>query len=154
MIRTSRRIRLCTALLICLLVFIWGNSLMPGEVSQTISNWVQQLLFDTQPTPGDPALAGNGILRKFAHFTEFTALGMTLGWLFGMLNRRKSWPFLSGAAAGCVDELIQSFVPERAPRLLDVGIDSLGVLTGIVLLHLGHTYLKKKSANQSNSGGQ
>lgn len=147
MIRSDKRLRLCTALLICLLVFIWGNSLMPGEVSQTISNWVQQLLFDTRPTPGDPALAGNGILRKFAHFAEFTALGMTLGWLFGMLQRKATWPFWSGVAAACMDETIQRFVPERASRLLDVGIDSLGVLTGIVLLHLGHTYLKRKSAN-------
>ena len=154
MIRTSFRLRLCVALLLCLLAFIWGNSLLPGEVSQAISNWVQQRLLRTRPTPGDPALAGNGIIRKLAHFTEFTALGMTLGWLFGMLNRKRHWPFLCGAAAGCVDELIQSFVPERAPRLLDVGIDSLGVLTGIILLHLGHNYVKKRSANRSNSGGQ
>nr|MBQ8244470.1 VanZ family protein [Oscillospiraceae bacterium] len=154
MIRTSRRLLLCAALLTLLLGFIWGNSLLPGEISQAISNWVQQLLFDTRPTPGELALAGNGILRKLAHFTEFTALGMTLGWLFGMLGRNRRWPLLTGMAAGGIDELIQSFVPERAPRLLDVGIDSLGVLTGIILLHLGHTYLKKRSANQSNFGGQ
>ena len=117
------------------------------EVSQTISNWVQQLLFETQPTPGDPALAGNGILRKVAHFTEFTALGMTLAWLFAMLGKKRHYPLLAGIAAGGIDELIQAFVPDRAPRLLDVSIDSLGVITGIILLHLGYNYVKKRSAN-------
>ena len=143
MIRTNKRLRLCRCLIAALLTFLWGNSLMPGWISQAISDALAWLLLGTKPVGGEMT-AGSGILRKLAHFTEFTALGMTLGWLFGMLNRKRHWPFLCGAAAGCVDELIQSFVPERAPRLLDVGIDSLGVLTGIVLLHLGHTWIIRK----------
>ena len=145
MIRTDRRLRLCAVLTILLLVFIWGNSLMPGEVSQKISNWVQSLLMDSKPdAEGNPT--GNGILRKIAHFTEFAALGMCLGWLFGMLQKRKYVPFLGGVAAACIDETIQAFVPERAPGLWDVCIDSCGVLTGLILLWMGHTYLKKRSA--------
>ena len=147
MIRTDKRLRLCAVLLILLLVFIWGNSLMPGEISQAISNWVQKLLMHTTPDAnGNPQ--GNGILRKIAHFTEFTALGMTLAWLFGMLRKKKVWPLLCGVAAACIDETIQVFVPERAPGLRDVFIDSCGVLTGIVLLHLGHTYFQKRSTNR------
>ena len=148
MIRTDKRLRLCTVLLVLILVFIWGNSLMPGEVSQTISNWVQNLIMDPQPDiNGNPE--GNTILRKLAHFTEFAALGMCLGWLFGMLQKKKGWPFLCGVAAACIDETIQAFVPERAPGLRDVLIDSCGVLTGLILLYFGHTYLKERSANQS-----
>lgn len=143
--RTSRRIRLCTALLICLLVFIWGNSLMPGEVSQAISNWVQDMLFGTRTSPGEVP-AGNTLLRKAAHFTEFAALGGLLCWLFAMLKKGWKPALLSGIAAACIDETIQFFVPERAARLLDVGIDSMGVLTGIALLMLGHTYWKRISA--------
>lgn len=143
MIRTDKRLRLCTLLLVLILAFIWGNSLMPGEISQAISNWVQNLLMETRPdSTGNPA--GNGILRKFAHFTEFAALGMTLGWLFGMLQKKKPVPFLWGVLAACIDETIQAFVPERAPGLRDVLIDSCGVLAGMLLLHFGHTYLKKK----------
>lgn len=145
MIRTSRRIRLCAALLTALLVFIWGNSLMPGEVSQAISDFVQHLLFGTELVPGRIP-TGSGIVRKLAHFTEFLGLGMTLCWLFAMLDRGWKPAFLSGAAAACIDETIQAFVPDRAPRLFDVCIDSLGVLTGIALLLLGHTYFKRRSA--------
>lgn len=147
MIRSKKRLRICTVLLIAILVFIWGNSLMPGRVSQIISNWVQNVLMDTKPdSEGNPQ--GNGILRKIAHFTEFAALGMTLGWLFGMLQKKIHIPFLWGVAAACIDETIQAFVPERAPGLRDVLIDSCGVLAGIVLLSLGHTYIKRIIRNR------
>ena len=146
MIRTDRRLKLCKTLLVLILAFIWGNSLMPGEVSQAISNWVQNLLMDTRPdSSGNPA--GNGILRKIAHFTEFAALGMTLTWLCGMLGKKKGMPFVWGVAAACIDETIQAFVPERAPGLRDVLIDSCGVAVGMVLVYLGHTYGKRKSTN-------
>lgn len=145
MIRTSCRLRLCAALLLCLLVFIWGNSLMPAEISQAISNFVQQLLSGKTIRP-DEVPTGSGLLRKLAHFTEFTALGMTLCWLLGMLHKGWKPALLSGVSVACIDETIQAFVPGRAPRLFDVCIDSLGVLTGIALLLLGHTYFKKRSA--------
>lgn len=145
MIRTDKRLRLCTALLVCNLVFIWGNSLLPGEVSGAFSDWVKTLLESLLPG-GEPSPSGGGLLRKFAHFTEFAALGMCLGWLFGMLGKKNRYPFLCGAAAACIDETIQRFVPGRGPSLRDVAIDSCGVLTGLILLYLGHAYLKKRSA--------
>ena len=145
MIRTDRRLRICSVLLIGLLAFVWGNSMMPGAVSQAISNFVQQLLTGVT-IPADAVPAGNGLLRKLAHFTEFATLGVLLCWRFGMLSKGWKPALLWGMAAACMDETIQAFVPERAPRVFDVCIDSLGVLTGIALLLLGHTYLKKRSA--------
>lgn len=146
MIRTSRRVRLCTALLVCNLVFIWGNSLLPGEISGAISDWVKRIL-EALFAQGPEKPTSGGLLRKLAHFTEFTALGMLLCWRFGMAGKTWKSAFLSGAAAACVDETIQLFVPDRGPAIRDVCIDSMGVLTGIALLLLGHTYLKKRSAN-------
>ena len=35
--RTKRRMTLCAVLLLCNLAFIWGNSLLPAEVSGQIS---------------------------------------------------------------------------------------------------------------------
>lgn len=148
MIRTDKRMRLCTALLICNLVFIWGNSLLPGEVSGAFSAWVKGLLASLFPSDHDDAISG-GLLRKVAHFTEFACLGMCLGWLFGMLQKGKLLPFGCGVLAASIDETIQRFVPDRGPSIKDVCIDSAGVLTGLVLLYLGHSYLKKRSTNQS-----
>ena len=144
MIRTDKRLRLNAALLICVLTFIWGNSLLPGDVSGAFSDWVKSILErlfaqgDAQPTSG-------GLLRKLAHFTEFSALGALLCWRFGMLGKNKAAAFGCGALAACIDETIQLFVPDRGPALKDVCIDSAGVLTGIVLVLLGHTYFKRRT---------
>jgi len=146
--RTDKRLRLCITLLICNLAFIWGNSLLPGEISGAFSDWVKALLANILPVGPDDG-TGGGLLRKAAHFTEFAALGMCLAWLHGMLQKGKLRPFLWGVLAACVDETIQRFVPDRGPSLRDVCIDASGVLTGIILLWLGYHYLKKRSETLS-----
>lgn len=148
MIRTDKRMRLCTALLICNLIFIWGNSLLPGSVSGAISDAVKSVLEAILPGEGTDSSDGF-LVRKAAHFTEFAVLGMLFTWLFGMLQKKRFWPFVCGAAAACVDETIQRFIPGRGPSIRDVCIDSCGVLTGMLLVYLGHTYFKKRTAKQS-----
>ena len=144
--RTDKRLRLCVTLLVCNLIFIWGNSLLPGELSGAFSDWVKALL--AKLFAGDPGeVSGGGLLRKVAHFAEFTALGMCLAWLHGMLDKGRVRPFVWGVLAASVDETIQRFVPDRGPSIRDVCIDSAGVLTGIVLLWTGYSVLKKRSAN-------
>ena len=144
MIRSGRRLRLNAALLICVLTFIWGNSLLPGEVSGAFSDWVKSIL-ETLFVQGTAKPSSGGLLRKIAHFTEFTALGALLCWRAGMLGKHKTAAFGCGALAACIDETIQIFVPDRGPGLKDVCIDCAGVLTGIVLVLLGHTYFKRKT---------
>ena len=148
MIRTEKRLRLCTALLIVNLAFIWGNSLLPGEVSGAFSDWVKAILAKLFSGDADDS-SGGGLLRKVAHFTEFASLGLCLAWLHGMLQKGKLRPFLWGVLAASVDETIQRFVPDRGPSVKDVCIDSAGVLTGIILLWIGHDYFKRRSAKSS-----
>ena len=143
MIRTEKRLRLCILLLILILAFIWGNSLLPGRVSGALSDWVKDML--SMLFPGDkPASTGGGLLRKIAHLSEFTALGMCLCWLTGMLKKHPLLALLSGMAAACVDETIQRFVPDRGPSILDVGIDTCGVILGILILLTGHAIMRKQ----------
>ena len=149
MIRTERRLRLCTALLIANLVFIWGNSLLPGEISGALSNWLKDLLASILPG-GSPGGSGGGLLRKLAHFTEFACLGMCLTWRMGMLQKHSGFALLLGAAAACMDETIQRFVPDRGPSIIDVGIDTCGVIVGMTLLLTGHHFLKRKLSNGGN----
>ena len=148
MIRTDKRLRLCSVLLVCNLAFIWGNSLLPGEASGAFSDWVRNILVSLLPA-GPEGPSGGGLLRKVAHFTEFLGLGMCLAWLHGMLQKGKLRPFLWGVLAASTDETIQRFVPDRGPSVKDVCIDSAGVLTGIILLWLGHDYFKKRSTKLS-----
>ncbi len=146
--KTAGRVRLCVTLLIINLAFIWGNSLLPGELSGIISKWVGQLLQqlfggDLVETP-----QGHGLLRKLAHFAEFCTLGMCLTWLMSMLGKR-SWSGLRlGFAAACTDELIQCFVPDRGPGIRDVLIDTAGVAVGMAMLLAGYAiYQKQKNKN-------
>ena len=86
MIRSKKRLRLCTALLCINLIFIWGNSLLPGHISGALSDWLKDLL---APMFGlTPGGSGGGLLRKITHFVEFACLGMCLTWLFGMLQKK------------------------------------------------------------------
>lgn len=144
MIRTDKRLRLCTVLIVCNLIFIWGNSLLPANVSQAISDAVMELLSRFFSTGGPQGDTGSFLTRKLAHFTEFAALGLLLTWRFGMLGRKKYVPINWGVLAACADETIQCFVPGRGPGVRDVAIDTAGVLTGMLLLTLGHIYFTKK----------
>lgn len=150
MIRTDKRIRICTVLLILNLCFIWGNSLLPGELSGAFSDWVKSVLETLLPGEALGA-SGGGRLRKMAHFTEFMSLGMCFFWLFSMLGKRRILALLCGALAACMDETIQMFVPDRGPSLKDVGIDTCGVITGMILLQIGYGLWKRK--HTTNLGG-
>lgn len=153
--RTKVRLWLCIALLVCNLCFIWGNSLMSGSVSGAFSDWVKSILSAILPGFGSGSSDGGGhLLRKLAHFSEFCCLGLCLSWLIRMVCKRAvQWylfPLLGGFLAACADETIQRFVPDRGPSFLDVGIDTLGVTLGIVLISVGYVIKKKQMMLKEN----
>lgn len=140
----KRNIRICIFLLILDLIFIWGNSLMPADVSQHFSDCVLELLPEFSEEPAQQEEESR-LIRKIAHFTEFTVLGLLLGWLATLL-KRKWWMLIPvGISVACIDETIQMFVPDRGPGLLDVGIDSCGVLMGMFLLNTAYFLIRKRT---------
>ncbi len=141
---TKGRMALCISLTILLLAFIWGNSCLPGSVSGVISGWLSKFL---GLMPSDPQ-GGHGLLRKLAHFTEFTLLGACLCWLFAMLGKKFPIPLLCGFLVACTDETIQCFIPDRGPAFTDVLIDTAGVAVGIGLLLGAFAIYKKKNTLQ------
>ena len=122
----NRRTRLCAALIILNLVFIWGNSMLPGEASAALSDWLGSLLGLGKEDPSQ----GTGLLRKLAHFSEFASLGFLLSWLAYLKGERGFHIFalalLGGLLAACIDESIQMLTPARGPGLVDVWIDTSG----------------------------
>ena len=151
--RTKKRLTLCTVLLTAVLAFIWGNSAMPGETSGALSGWLGEILSHISPIFATEN--GLNVLRKIAHFSEFAALGMCLGWLFGMVMELKtlkySLPFICGVVSAFVDETIQIFAPGRYCSIVDVGIDTAGVLTGMACLILGYTVYKRLRKTQEDA---
>jgi VanZ family protein len=130
------------ALILGVLCFIWGNSLLPGKDSGELSGFIGTLMQKLLPFWDLQSEEGMHLLRKAAHFSEFAALGMSFTWLFGMLSGKKAWslslPLICGAAAAAIDETIQLFSPDRGPSIKDVGIDTCGVIAGIAVLSLLH----------------
>lgn len=151
MVRTDKRLRLCTVLLALNIALIWGNSLLPGEISGAISDFVKSLLLRFFGG-GDGPEGGGLLVRKLGHVTEFACLGVLLRWLFGMLTAKK-WqnylcPLVAGVSVAALDETIQMFVPDRGPHIKDVGIDTLGLLLGIFIISL-ITHIKSKKLKEN-----
>ena len=150
MIRTDRRLRLNRLLTVLLLCFIWGNSMLPGEISGRFSDWVKSILAMLLPGDVPGVTTGGGLLRKIAHFSEFAMLGMCLTWRFGMLEKKKILALVYGFGVACVDETIQRFVPDRGPSLRDVAIDTCGVAAGICLLLLVNKFVRNNKKSKEN----
>ncbi len=132
------RLWLCACLIAVNLMVIWGNSLLPGEISSAISDWVKAVLTRLFSGIQGPDTPGSGLLRKAAHFLEFAALGLLISWLhsilLGVTFQGCLRSLLWGISAAAVDESIQRFVPGRHGCVTDVLIDTAGVIAGIALL--------------------
>ena len=77
------------------------------------------------------------IVRKGAHYTIYTIGGfLIMNYTYSMEKSKKQkilGSLLFGAFYATTDEIHQFFIPGRSARLFDVGIDTLGVLTGILI---------------------
>lgn len=84
------------------------------------------------------------IVRKMGHFLEYMALGCTLVLPFALIFVKKPaihfqnikiflCSELFAAFYSCTDEFHQLFVEGRDGNIIDVGIDSMGALTGILV---------------------
>lgn len=118
-------------------LFIWSRSLYPGVDSRAQSTFVLGIvrpLFEAVGLSDTDTMTF--IIRKTAHFLEYTVLGMLLA-LAGY--KKSAWPqVFYGVAVPCIDETIQLFVPERSGQLTDVALDCAGVAFGWALVTLVH----------------
>ena len=124
-----------------------------GDTSGRILRLAMKLIywnFDAfSPQRQESLLAVWGvILRKGAHFTEYAVLGALLcnALRTYALSAKLRWllPVGIGALYAVTDEIHQYFVPERACRLLDMGIDTAGVLFGTAIFMLVVSLWQKK----------
>lgn len=131
-----------------MLVFIFGQSLLPQSVSAEESGWLTENVLN-------PVLDLLGIgplthhmVRKIAHITEFAILSMLLTLCFrGQIVKSAG----VGFAAAFLDESIQ-LLSGRGASITDVWIDLIGVAIGSVLgllivqLRLSHSKRRQKRA--------
>ncbi|MEG2378101.1 MAG: VanZ family protein, partial [Clostridia bacterium] len=136
------------ALIIATLAFIWGNSLMPKEISSAFSDWIRSLLNALAGSVGKSGMSGDGVLRKVAHASEFALLAAELTILLRIMQRKPiSLLILCGLSAALVDETLQLFIDGRAGMVLDIWIDFGGIIAGVVITLLIHriSTMRKKA---------
>ncbi len=122
---------------LCIVAFIWGNSLQDAPHSSVESRWVLQWLMSVfSAVPGIEHLTMH-MVRKMAHFTEYAALGFSLSatWLTLTGKQRMFMVLVLGCLIASIDEGIQLFSPGRSSQISDVGLDTFGVWAGTWVMY-------------------
>ena len=144
MTRNESRRRVTLIAVFAVMALIYWFSAQEGEDSARLSAGVTQwLLSKLMPGYSDlsdamklEALNRFGFwMRKAAHFTEYTLLGVALSNHLHYVIARRIVPAAWGIATlyAMTDELHQMFVGGRGPAARDVCIDSAGALTGALI---------------------
>ena len=136
------------------MIFIFSMSAAPASVSGNMSGglsvkimekiYPNYNILDTKKQ-SEIIDKSDHIIRKAAHFFEYTVLGILiftsfyLSVDFSYKNRYHSLIALlclwfAGIFYAVSDEIHQVFVPGRSGQISDVALDSVGILFGIVLI--------------------
>ena len=149
----DRKTKLHMIITIAMMVFIFVQSALPGDLSGAESGFFVNML---HALTGLDQQTLSLLIRKAAHFTEYMILGILLfinvSDLQKIQEKKQSaltaltaWTaaWTVGTAYAVTDEIHQNFVPGRACAATDVLIDSAGVAAGAAIALL-LTRLKKR----------
>lgn len=104
-----------------------GSGKISGSIVILINNFLQNIL-------GQNFYITNFAVRKSAHFSEYFILGLLFHKCF---SKTDSWtysflyPVIAGVIYAISDEVHQYFVPGRAMTIVDVLIDTAGVILAV-----------------------
>lgn len=144
----TKKLFLLLLTLFCI-AFIWINSSMNGDESSSISSGVLGLINTLITGFGIRSELSEYIIRKAAHFTEYTILGLllTTDFIIWKFDIKKQWfliPF-AGMFTAVIDETIQLFPEGRVSSLIDVWIDFSGIVLGFILVMIWNVFIRRKS---------
>lgn len=136
---------LVLAVMVMIFCFSAQNGQQSGAMSGKITRWVLNLVIpdfsEFSPEKQDSVLSAVGLLiRKLAHFSEYALLGFALLLHIHQIEKRITvrlpwlWAWGIGTLYAASDEFHQGFVAGRGPSVIDVMIDSSGVIAGVLLM--------------------
>ena len=141
---------------------IFGFSSQDGEksgsisrrITEKIATLIPQIQKENEIEKENIMNTMESIIRKMAHFSIYTAVGLLLMALVSTYNIKEKNRLIITLTTGIIyassDEIHQSFVPGRSPMITDVVIDTMGVILGILLIILGKKIIKKYRENKQN----
>lgn len=127
---------------IVMLFLIWGNSMLPGSVSSTISSQASQgilsVIYSLIPNLPLDFYSFHSFIRKAAHFGEYALLGICIYQFINTYAIKKSlyYALLICMICACVDEFIQYLTPNRLSKFSDVVLDGIGAFCGMGICRL------------------
>lgn len=116
-----------TIFTICNMLLIFYFSSQNAEQSTQTSAWFLQFLPFSMH-----------IVRKLAHFTIYAMLGFNTFYMYKNygVKHYALYALVTCILYACSDEWHQSFVSGRSPQITDIGIDTCGALS-LILLNMG-----------------
>lgn len=137
--------------MIIVFMFSMENGNKSANTSKTttikIVNIITKNLSITEQEKNDIVDKLDPIIRKLAHYTLYTIGGILIINYTDKLDieKRKKiiYAIIIGILYAITDEIHQYFVPSRSGRILDVCIDTAGVITGIVIFIMVKDILNK-----------
>lgn len=136
-----------TIIVIAIMAFIFSQSALPADLSSQESGRVVDLIIRLfQGIWSIDRQTMVFIVRKGAHFAEYTILGgflvpavkewMAVDTTPVPVAKERITAWLVGTLYAVTDEIHQFYVPGRSCELRDIGIDSCGVLAGVLVVSL------------------
>lgn len=127
-------------------IAIFNFSNQDGQASSGLSKKVARKIVDVFPytknlsekTKNKIVEKSQPIIRKGAHLSIYTLVGILIMSFISTYKTHLKYKFLISILVGLIyassDEIHQSFIPGRTASVIDVGIDTTGVLLGIILV--------------------
>lgn len=150
----KRTIILILIIINCITIFYFSNQVadISSGSSGRVVNFIAQILPRLRNMPEEEkqiicSEILQPIVRKTAHFSIYTLLGfltMNFALTYNEATYKKTlYSWLFGTIYAITDEIHQLFIQGRSCEFRDVCIDSLGVLTGIILALIVFEICKK-----------
>jgi VanZ family protein len=148
-------------LLLLTFVQIFNFSSQNGDESGSLSREVVRKAIDIFPytknfseeTKTEIVEKAQPIVRKLAHFSIYTLVGIFIMSFMSTYTIHLKYKFLVSILVGLIyaisDEYHQSFTPGRTPSIIDVGIDTYGVILGIIIVMIVISVLKALTKNKN-----
>ena len=143
-------------LLILWLAIVFLFSSQSGRESSKVSDKVTRQLLEIKDSYANKNISNKIsnlrvdkwelLVRKLAHYFLFAFGGVVIYLSLTMIKQSKNTYLIAiflGMLFACIDEYHQLYSLNRGPRLVDVGIDTLGIISGVIFAMIFIKIIKK-----------
>lgn len=139
--------------MITIFIFSSQKGTESGETSRKFTVAIIQIITGESLALDDPLVEGVQLfVRKFAHFSIYAVGGfLIMNYEYTTdktMKRKMLYSIALGGGYAITDELHQFFVSGRSGNIFDVGIDTAGVITGVLVYIALRKFMEKVIGNR------